>query len=132
MKLRNLLITACALMTCSITAGATRIAILSDVHVTPGNANETKLIEAVNEINSMDGIDLVVMNGDLTNQGADDELKNVKTILDRIAKPLFVLPGNHENNWSQSATKTFNDLWGDDRFVTETDGLVIVGINCGP
>ncbi len=132
MKLRNLLITASALTACLMTAEAERIVILSDVHVTPGNVNETKLTEAVAEINSIKGVDLVVVNGDLTNQGADDELKNVKKILDRITLPLSVLPGNHENNWSQSATKTFNDLWGNDRFVSETDGLVIVGINCGP
>lgn len=108
-----------------------RIAVLSDVHVTPGNANEKALKEAVKEINSQE-FDLVVVNGDLTNEGSDEQLSVVKGILDGISHPLFVLPGNHENNWSQSATKTFVDLWGNDRFVTEADSLLIVGINCGP
>lgn len=123
-----------ALMICasaSLSAFGVRITVLSDIHVTPGNANESKLREAVAEINSND-TKLVVMNGDLTNEGSDEQLKNVKAILDQITKPLFVLPGNHENNWSQSACKTFGDLWGSDRFVTETDSLVIIGINCGP
>ena len=53
-------------------------------------------------------------------------------ILDEIKHPLYVLPGNHETTWSQSATKTIFDLWGNDRFVTEVDDLVIVGIACGP
>ncbi len=74
----------------------------------------------------------MIVNGDLTNEGADEQLLNVKSILDKIKHPLYVLPGNHETTWSQSATKTFVDLWGNDRFVTEIDSLVIVGINCGP
>ena len=115
----------------ALNANAERIAVLSDVHVTPGNPCDSALRVAVDEINS-GAFDLVVMNGDLTNEGSDAELKNVKDILDRISHPLFVLPGNHENNWSQSATKTFTDLWGNDRFVTETDSLLIIGINCGP
>lgn len=110
---------------------AQHIAVLSDVHVTPGNANEKQLRLAVEDINNGD-FDFVVANGDLGNEGSDAELTNVKSILDGIKAPLFVLPGNHENNWSQSATKTFIDLWGNDRFVAEFDSLIVVGINCGP
>ncbi|MDE6131654.1 MAG: PQQ-binding-like beta-propeller repeat protein, partial [Muribaculaceae bacterium] len=76
--------------------------------------------------------DLVVVSGDLTNEGADAELHNVHGILDGIRHPMAVVPGNHENNWSQSAGKTFVDLWGDDRFVTTVGDLSVVGINCGP
>ena len=111
--------------------GVVKLAILSDVHVTPGNANEGKLREAVAEINAID-VDAVMMTGDLTNEGSDEQLRNIKGILDGISHPLYVIPGNHENNWSQSACKTFNDLWGNDRFVFTVDNLVVVGMNCGP
>lgn len=111
--------------------GVVRLAILSDVHVTPGNANEGKLREAVAEINATD-VDAVMLTGDLTNEGSDEQLRNIKGILDGITHPLYVIPGNHENNWSQSACKTFNDLWGSDRFVFTVDNLVVVGMNCGP
>lgn len=110
---------------------ATRIVVLADVHVVPGNECETMLKKAVAEINEIDA-DIVVMNGDLSNEGSDAELINVKSILDGITHPLYVLPGNHETTWSQSATKTIFDLWGNDRFVTEVDDLVIIGIACGP
>ena len=115
----------------ALIAGAQKFAILSDVHVTPGNANSEKLREAVAEINQSDA-DVVLMTGDLTNEGSDEQLRYVKDILDGIAKPLYVIPGNHENNWSQSACKTFNDLWGNDRFVFTLGDLVVVGMNCGP
>lgn len=108
-----------------------RIALLSDIHVTPGNENETRLRQAVDEINA-GSFDAVVVNGDLTNEGSDEQLANVKAILDGFNIPAYILPGNHENNWSQSATKTFVDLWGNDRFFGRVDSLVIVGINCGP
>ena len=111
--------------------GVVKLAILSDVHVTPGNANEGKLREAVAEINATD-VDAVMMTGDLTNEGSDEQLRNIKGILDGSSHPLYVIPGNHENNWSQSACKTFNDLWGNDRFVFTVDNLVVVGMNCGP
>ena len=111
--------------------GVVKLAILSDVHVSPGNANEGKLREAVAEINAAN-VDAVMMTGDLTNEGSDEQLRNIKGILDGITHPLYVIPGNHENNWSQSACKTFNDLWGSDRFVFTVDDLVIVGMNCGP
>ena len=110
---------------------AQKLAILSDIHVTPGNANEGKLKEAVAEINAAD-VDAVLLTGDLTNEGSDEQLRNVKSIVDGITKPLYVIPGNHENNWSQSACKTFNDLWGNDRFVFTVGKLVVIGMNCGP
>lgn len=112
-------------------ANAFTFSLLTDVHVTPGNDNEKQLINAINEINSNKS-SLVILSGDLTNEGSDEQLHNVKRILDRLNKPIYVLPGNHENNWSQSATKTFNDIWSNDRFVFETDSLVFIGLNCGP
>ena len=114
-----------------VQAGIVKLAILSDVHVTPGNANEARLRDAVAEINATT-LDAVMMTGDLTNEGSDEQLYNVKSILDGISHPLYVIPGNHENNWSQSACKTFNDLWGSDRFVFIVDNLVVIGMNCGP
>lgn len=130
MKKKLTILFACVVAVC-LGAYAQKIAVLSDIHVTPGNANEDALRSAVNEINSQK-FDLVVVDGDLSNEGSDAELANVNAILRNITHPLFVLPGNHENNWSQSATKTFIDTFGNDRFVTEVDSLIIVGINCGP
>lgn len=122
---------AVAIVSVTLQAGVVRLAILSDVHVTPGNLNMKKLTEAVTEINATD-VDAVMMTGDLTNEGSDEQLQTVKGILDGITHPLYVIPGNHENNWSQSACKTFNDLWGNDRFAFTVDKLVVVGMNCGP
>ena len=126
-----LFIIAVVTLSLAVQGGVVKLAILSDVHVTPGNANEGKLREAVAEINATD-VDAVMLTGDLSNEGSDEQLLNVKSILDEITHPFYIIPGNHENNWSQSACKTFNDLWGTDRFVFTVDNLVVVGMNCGP
>ena len=115
----------------ALSSSAQRIAVFADLHITPGNGNTPKLEEAIKEINS-DNFDLVVIAGDLCNEGSDVELANVKSILDGIKHPSVCIPGNHELTWSQSATKTFFDLWGNDRFVTEVGDLIVVGIACGP
>ena len=131
MKRLMIFFVAAVLLSLAMQGGVVRLAILSDVHVTPGNANEGKLREAVAEINAAD-VDAVMLTGDLTNEGSDEQLRNIKGILDDITHPFYIIPGNHENNWSQSACKTFNDLWGSDRFVFTVDNLVVVGMNCGP
>ena len=128
---RLAILIAAAALSLAVQGGVVKLAILSDVHVTPGNANEGKLREAVAEINATD-VDAVMLTGDLTNEGSDEQLRNIKGILDGIRHPFYVIPGNHENNWSQSACKTFNDLWGSDRFVFTVGDLVVIGMNCGP
>ena len=131
MNLRRTILPLLFVATAASVAMGQRIAIFSDVHVTPGNANDKALREAVEDVNSRN-VDLLIVAGDLTNEGSDEQIANVKSILDGVKHPMFVIPGNHENNWSQSATKTFVDTFGSDRFVTEIDSLVIIGINCGP
>ena len=132
MKKRMLFLMLAALtLSLAMQGGVVKLAILSDIHVTPGNINEGRLRAAVDEINAMD-VDAVMVTGDLTNDGTDEQLANVKSILDDITHPQYVIPGNHEDTWSQSACKTFNDLWGNDRFVFTVDKLVVIGMNCGP
>ena len=76
MKLKKLLLTGLILASAAVGLQAQKIAVLSDIHITPGNASEPKLREAVREINAGD-YDLVIMAGDLGNEGSDAELTNV-------------------------------------------------------
>lgn len=108
-----------------------QFAFLTDLHVTPGSVNGEHLRKIVEEINLLQP-DLVIVTGDLTNQGSDLELIYVKQILDGLRMPTFVLPGNHETNWSESGGRTFNKFWGDDRFIFSRGDFVFAGINTGP
>ena len=112
-------------------AAELKITVLSDLHVSPGNANERLMPQLVAEVNANDS-DLVVVTGDLTNRGSDAELKNIHKQLSEIRKPLYAISGNHETNWSESAGQTFAKLWGRDRFAVKHKGVVLIGFPTGP
>ncbi len=105
--------------------------LLADIHLSPGTASELNLRRVVEDINSGE-TDFVVVAGDISNVGSDEEFTAVKKILDKLQKPLYILPGNHETNWSESGGLTFNKLWGNDRFFFNRDGFTFIGYNTGP
>ena len=46
--------------------------------------------------------------------------------------PYYVISGNHETNWSESAGLTYKKIWGDDRFVFSKGDYLFIGFPCGP
>lgn len=104
---------------------------LTDLHVSVGNENDFLLQDIVKEINNSD-FEFVVVTGDLTNRGADDELTQVHSILSNLKKPYYVISGNHETNWSESAGLTYKKIWGNDRFVFSKGDYICIGFPCGP
>lgn len=111
--------------------GAARFAVLSDVHVSPGNPNESVLAEVVREING-GGFDFVLVPGDLTNQGSEAELDAVKKALDELRIPVYAVPGNHETNWSPTAGQGWIRRWGSERVDARAGQYRILGISSGP
>lgn len=111
---------------------AMRFAVFSDVHVSPGIDNETFLKRSVDEVNADSSIEFVIASGDLSNSGANAELDAVKAQLDRLQVPCYVIPGNHETNWSQSAGLRILENWGDDRFVFRKGNFIFIGFSTGP
>lgn len=109
-----------------------RFALLTDIHVTPGARSEKALSQIVDEINGNSALDFVILSGDLSNMGSAEELECVKRIVDKLRIPLYAVPGNHESNWSQSAGRKFNELWGNDRFLFRHGGGVFIGFSTGP
>jgi outer membrane protein assembly factor BamB/predicted phosphohydrolase len=106
-------------------------ALLADLHVNPGSASDTALQLIVEDINN-NNVDFIIVAGDISNSGSDYELQTVKKALDRLIKPYYILPGNHETNWSESAGLTYKRLWGDDHFLFNYNGYLMVGFDTGP
>ncbi|SFD65916.1 Calcineurin-like phosphoesterase [Flavobacterium phragmitis] len=104
---------------------------LTDLHVSVGNDNDFLLQNIVKEINNSD-FEFAVVTGDLTNRGADDELKQVHSILSQLKIPYYVISGNHETNWSESAGLTYKKIFGEDRFVFSKGDYLFIGFPCGP
>ena len=115
----------------SLIGAELKVAILSDIHITPGNSNEQRLLQAIAEINESD-VDQVIVTGDLTNRGTTAELTRVKELLSRLNKPCRAIPGNHETNWSDNGALAFAELFRSERFAFERNGVLLIGFSTGP
>src|SRR5689334_13110015 len=74
---------------------------ISDTHIGSNNA-DVDLRRTVQDINNDPTLQFVVISGDITEFGADKEEKLAKQILDSLNKPWYIIPGNHDGNWSES------------------------------
>ena len=109
-----------------------RVALLADLHITPGNLNSEVMSSIVDEINK-EQFDLVVVAGDLTNAGSDSELNCAHNHIQRISHPLLVTHGNHETTWSESGGKDFEKYFGHNGCTTASvGGYLFVAYPAGP
>lgn len=109
-----------------------RVAFLTDIHVTPGNAQDSLFRVAVAEVNAS-LCDIVIFGGDLTNLGSDAELRHVHGLISQLEKPWYAVPGNHESTWSESACTTFAKEFGHDgRIAFRAGGYLFLGYASGP
>jgi outer membrane protein assembly factor BamB/predicted phosphohydrolase len=110
---------------------ALRFAWLSDTHV-GGWSGEKDLVEAVRDINHLQSVDFVIISGDVTEYGSNEQLLRAKEILDSLTMPYHIIPGNHDTRWSESGMTLFPRLWGNDRFVLDRAGYRFIGLHQGP
>jgi outer membrane protein assembly factor BamB/predicted phosphodiesterase len=108
-----------------------RFAWLSDTHVGSPNA-AADLEAAVRDINDRQDIAFVLLSGDVTEMGSDAEFAEAKNILERLEKPFYIIPGNHDTKWSESGCTTFRRLFKNDRFMFEYGGYRFIGLHQGP
>lgn len=116
----------------SVASDTLRIAFVTDIHVTPGNEQDSLFRLAVGEIDASD-CDVVICGGDLTNMGSNAELHRVRTLFAPLSKPWFVIPGNHETTWSESAGAAFRRSFGHDgRTAFRAGKYLFLGYPSGP
>ena len=108
-----------------------QFALVTDTHV-GGATGEADLELTVADINRHSGIDFVILAGDVTEFGSDAELLLAKKILDRLAKPLYIVPGNHDSKWSESGCNSFARIFGGENFSFIHRGFFFIGTASGP
>jgi len=110
-----------------------RFAFLSDTHIgSPNGSAEEDLRRTVRDINAMDDIAFVVLTGDITELGTNEELKLAKQILDSLDIKWYIIPGNHDTGWSESGGVMFTTVFGYDKFSFEYSGIRFLGCPSGP
>ena len=108
-----------------------RFAMISDTHIGSSTAQED-LERTVQDINAQTDIAFVMISGDITEFGSDEELQLAKQVLDRLQKPWHIIPGNHDTKWSESGCNTFRTVFGGETFSFQYKGYWFLGTNCGP
>jgi outer membrane protein assembly factor BamB/predicted phosphodiesterase len=110
-----------------------RFAFISDTHIgSPNGTAEEDLRRTVRDINAMSDIAFVVLTGDITELGTDEEIKLAKQILDSLRVPWYIIPGNHDTGWSESGGVSFTRIFGYDKFSFEHEGIRFLGCASGP
>ena len=110
-----------------------RFAFLSDTHIgSPNGSAEEDLRRTVRDINVMKDIAFVVLTGDITELGTNEELKLAKQILDSLNVRWYIIPGNHDSGWSESGGIMFSTVFGYDKFSFEYSGIRFLGCPSGP
>jgi outer membrane protein assembly factor BamB/predicted phosphodiesterase len=122
---------------CLLTTAATgqryfQFAHVSDTHVGGAPTSVDDLRSTVRDINANPDLKFVIITGDITEFGADTELREAKAILDSLNKPWYIIPGNHDANWSESGANTFRTVFGSETTTFQYGGLLFAGTACGP
>jgi len=129
-KLKALIIALLCIINVSF-AQPFKFAHVTDTHV-GGATGEEDLRHTVKDLNTLKDIDFVILSGDITEFGADQELKLAKRILDSLQLPWYVIPGNHDGNWSENGANTFRTVFGGETFFFKHKGYEFIGTNSGP
>jgi outer membrane protein assembly factor BamB/predicted phosphodiesterase len=110
-----------------------RFAFISDTHIgSPNGGAEEDLRRTVADINAMNGISFVVITGDITELGTDEQLRLARQILDSLHVKYYIIPGNHDTGWSESGGLSFTKIFGSDTFLFEYNGIHFIGCASGP
>lgn len=105
---------------------------LSDVHLDSFAYAEEDLRNAIEDINANESVEFTIISGDATEFGDTKEFVHLKEILSGFTKPFFILPGNHDVNWSENGCSVFDKMFGASHFCFDWKGVRFVGCGAGP
>ncbi|AWW31478.1 metallophosphoesterase [Echinicola strongylocentroti] len=110
-----------------------KFAFVTDTHIgSPNGAAEEDLERTVEDINAQSNLEFVLLTGDITEMGTDEEIARAKDIITKLNIPFYVIPGNHDTGWSESGGVSFIKAFGYDKFVFEHEGYKFIGTASGP
>ena len=107
---------------------------ISDNHLGSFAYAEDDLVQAIEDINQMDTVEFVLLTGDLTEFGVTSEFALLKEKLAALNKPYYMVDGNHDVNWSENGTTTFEHYFKGNapRFCFDAHGIRFIGCGSGP
>ena len=105
----------------------TLIAHISDLHVGMGSFDEDMFMRAAEEINNLNP-DMVILTGDLTDNGYLKEYEQATKYLGMFEAPLFAVPGNHDAR--NLGYQIFEEIIGERSWkLTKDDNFTVIGLD---
>lgn len=133
MKLKLLVVTLLMVGTVQSQRAPFRFAFVTDTHIgSPDGVAEEDLRRTVRDINAQTDLAFVLLTGDITELGTNQELALAKKILDSLRIPWYIIPGNHDTGWSETGGLGFMQTFGMDRFNFNFQGIQFIGCASGP
>ena len=108
-----------------------KFAFISDTHIGNQTAEED-LNRTISDINDDSSLAFVVITGDITEFGSDEELLWAKKLFDKLNKRWYIIPGNHDSNWSESGSNSFRKIFGAETFQFIYNNYLFIGTASGP
>lgn len=105
---------------------------LSDVHLNSFAYAEDDLRQSIEDINANPAVDFTILSGDVTEFGDTKEFHLLQEILKNFRKPYFLLPGNHDVNWSENGCTMFDKIFRASHFYYDWQGVRFIGCGAGP
>ena len=105
----------------------TIIAHISDLHISDNAFDEAVFMQAVTEINNLQP-DMIILSGDVTNNGYYRQFQQAIKYLDMFDAPLFAVPGNHDAR--NLGHQSFEELIGESSWkLTKEDDFMVIGLD---
>lgn len=110
-----------------------RFAFITDMHIDVKNEKPTKdLLSAVNEINSINSIEFILIGGDVTENGDSASLCKAKEILNLLKRPYYITFGNHDVRASRPENRLYKTVFSSDRFSFIYKNVHLIGFSTVP
>ena len=105
----------------------TLIVHISDLHISDGDFDEEIFLDAVEEINNLNP-DMIILTGDITNNGYHKQYERATKYLEMFEPPLFAIPGNHDVR--NLGYQSFEELVGERSWkLTMDDNFTVIGLD---
>ena len=105
----------------------TIIAHISDLHISDNAFDEGVFMQAVSGINNLQP-DMIILSGDVTNNGYYRQFQQAIKYLDMFDAPLFAVPGNHDAR--NLGHQSFEELIGESSWkLTKEDDFMVIGLD---
>jgi len=110
-----------------------RFAYLTDLHIQlKNNQPAIDLENAIQEVNADTTISFVLVGGDITESGDKLSMERARSLLNKLKKPYYITPGNHDTMHNDTGLVNLNKVFGFQHFSMTFKGYRFVGFNTGP